>query len=226
MVSLRQGSSPRVRGKAPCRKGTRVWRGIIPAGAGKSSPSRQQVAFSWDHPRGCGEKRLSSTSEPKEKGSSPRVRGKVDPPLHPLAEGGIIPAGAGKRRSAGTKGRCPGDHPRGCGEKSPTLAATVPSMGSSPRVRGKARAGPRATAWRGIIPAGAGKSPPPGLVGLCGEDHPRGCGEKGWPLCAALSRQGSSPRVRGKDYDRVLKAISIGIIPAGAGKSRDSSCQD
>ena len=51
-----------------------------------------------DHPRGCGEKAVSSWAALRARGSSPRVRGKEEAIglIAPVA--GIIPAGAGKRR--------------------------------------------------------------------------------------------------------------------------------
>ena len=71
-------------------------------------------------------------------GSSPRVRGKVLDDAGLKIVTGIIPAGAGKRSQL--KGRRPSgqDHPRGCGEKSVVTASMKPTIGSSPRVRGKA----------------------------------------------------------------------------------------
>ena len=154
-----EGSSPRVRGKGSALAAPRWMPGIIPAGAGKSRPTGQRKEAQRDHPRGCGEKRAGVCQRSVHRGSSPRVRGKGgvcrarDPRL------GIIPAGAGKRPRSPAGRRWPRDHPRGCGEKKSAGSAMLPVMGSSPRVRGKARKLPLPCLRRGIIPAGAGKSP-------------------------------------------------------------------
>ena len=151
-------------------------------------------------------------------GSSPRVRGKV---WHRLASGeggGIIPAGAGKR-GRGRPGREEaGDHPRGCGEKAEALKARVFRLGSSPRVRGKGSVTPAASAFFGIIPAGAGKRPSPRATSQSRRDHPRGCGEKQGRRRRAEVFPGSSPRVRGKVRVAPISPRLVGIIPAGAGK--------
>ena len=71
------GSLPRVRGK-----GTPVLRGfgrtgITPACAGKRLRIGVRYAQRKDHPRVCGEKNLTLNYEDMQKGSPPRVRGKV-----------------------------------------------------------------------------------------------------------------------------------------------------
>ena len=152
---------------------------------------------------------------------------------------GIIPAGAGKSGDACHAGAGRRDHPRGCGEKAILPEAGGDTAGSSPRVRGKGRAGASPPAPAGIIPAGAGKRPcivassrpsrdhPRGcgekltVFGVLGGggDHPRGCGEKGTRGALEGVRGGSSPRVRGKVTSNLLGRRCLGIIPAGAGKS-------
>ena len=70
------------------------------------------------------------------------------------------------------------DHPRMCGEKSLVMRWMSRSMGSPPRVRGKAGYLAIKRMDEGITPAYAGKSL------LCMDfcpayrDHPRVCGEK------------------------------------------------
>ena len=69
-----------------------------------------------------------------------------------------------------------------------------------------------------ITPAYAGKSFPVVLKGQLPEDHPRLCGEKVYPLPAALSHVGSPPPMRGKADDRSFCIVGSGITPAYAGK--------
>ena len=92
----RQGSPPRMRGKAgwplcglPCI-------GITPAYAGKSQPWRSYSQRRWDHPRVCGEKRPAVDGKRPLRGSPPHVRGKVKDPVPVSALVGITPACAGK----------------------------------------------------------------------------------------------------------------------------------
>ena len=133
-------------------------------------------------------------------------------------EAGIIPAGAGRRRPCAPSRPSTRDHPRGCGEKAILVPRLFLMAGSSPRVRGEVAAIAKAEAHRGIIPAGAGRSP------LCFArwrrcgDHPRGCGEKASARAAKSRSSGSSPRVRGEEHKQNHPYARPGIIPAGAGR--------
>ena len=132
---------------------------------------------------------------------------------------GITPAYAGK--SAGNNCLFPaqGDHPRVCGEKSQKNLQGQITLGSPPRMRGKAIAARRQPLGLRITPAYAGKSVvPENLDALC-KDHPRVCGEKRVRLAFICGIWGSPPRMRGKD--KVLEVVpqNTGITPAYAGKS-------
>ena len=213
-----EGSSPRVRGKAPPHGNSASLTRIIPAGAGKSPCGWEIRDKQGDHPRGCGEKAHKAARRLAPVGSSPRVRGKAGSrgPRRPST--GIIPAGAGKSLPIRHPPRCDRDHPRGCGEKSwPSLMATR-TQGSSPRVRGKGDFGRGQVIGIGIIPAGAGKRRFRAGSGHRNWDHPRGCGEKRYHLASFFDSMGSSPRVRGKDVFGDAGGNGGGIIPAGAGK--------
>ena len=111
------GSPPRMRGKD-----IRVVCGcpgirITPAYAGKRKLSHCELLPRWDHPRVCGEKYHRGGMAAAQRGSPPRMRGKVDGsaqlwPLH-----GITPAYAGKSSVNGWPSFAIRDHPRVCGEK-------------------------------------------------------------------------------------------------------------
>ena len=114
------GSPPRVRGKAvrcPC-----VIRGrrITPACAGKRKHFQQKFLRYWDHPRVCGEKAANQRSYHLQRGSPPRVRGKVISGICALLLLRITPACAGKSLGGDTWQRQNEDHPRVCGEKAGT----------------------------------------------------------------------------------------------------------
>ena len=138
MASLmRRGSSPRVRGEEARYPGPHRPRGIIPAGAGRRSPSRCPGRARRDHPRGCGEKCDLYPELKGKEGSSPRVRGEGAPTPPATTSSGIIPAGAGRSGSFKRAASSARDHPRGCGEKVYLPLLRGRKQGSSPRVRGE-----------------------------------------------------------------------------------------
>ena len=174
----REGSPPRVRGKASTNGLYPTFAGITPAYAGKSCSSRRCCGCRWDHPRVCGEKDKAAEKAQHLRGSPPRMQGKV----YFLQQGDftirITPAYAGKRPwLAAYCARC-GDHPRVCGEKKQLGGTLDDTAGSPPHVRGKAGRGGQNLARRGITPAYAGKRPGWADSGCQRGDHPRVCGEK------------------------------------------------
>ena len=93
-------------------------------------------------------------------------------------------------------------------------------MGSSPRVRGKLL-GFRDNATRpGLIPARAGKTPPPSASPSRSSAHPRACGENPPGRAPRTPPGGSSPRVRGKPAELPRGHSPVRLIPARAGKTR------
>ena len=95
----RAGSPPRMRGK-PNRspRGERT-PGITPAHAGKTRPRADSRESVGDHPRACGENARFPSSSTSEKGSPPRMRGKLPRSEYPRFRTGITPAHAGKTAS-------------------------------------------------------------------------------------------------------------------------------
>ena len=119
-LQLFQGSPPRVRGKGLLVEAITHAVGITPACAGKRQPLTTPLRKSWDHPRVCGEKPHIGQRRFLQKGSPPRVRGKVESVSAQYDYIGITPACAGKRPNAVGKPANCWDHPRVCGEKSPS----------------------------------------------------------------------------------------------------------
>ena len=192
------GSSPRVRGKPPLSRTWTCLAGLIPACAGKTPGRPCTTSAPPAHPRACGENRRVGAQLGRVRGSSPRVRGKLQPRLHRRVPAGLIPARAGKTQTATLIPVHTAAHPRACGENARFDLNTAPGSGSSPRVRGKHSLDRRIRRSRGLIPARAGKTwwwcaarAPRGA-------HPRACGENPRQHCARAARRGSSPRVRGK----------------------------
>ena len=200
-TDVQKGSPPRMRGKAgiPVTSGGNYR--ITPACAGKRRTPKQCVFNSRDHPRVCGEKCTNADRA----GRTAR----------------ITPAYAGKRWYTRCAKKLPPDHPRVCGEKSLSLVNAVLSWGSPPRMRGK-------DWWRfcrrsvtRITPAHAGKSLRSLTVWRGLRDHPRACRAKSYETSECSPKQGSPPRMRGKELFFEHCLFSQRITPAHAGKRYD-----
>ena len=112
------GSSPRMRGTLCrcCR--TRFRLGIIPAYVGNTVRLTFAWPETWDHPRVCGEHATGASTQVNCTGSSPRMRGTLQPHAGKVGKRGIIPAYAGNTSRASSVSDFHGDHPRVCGEHS------------------------------------------------------------------------------------------------------------
>ena len=197
-LTMAEGSPPRVRGKDVRDRAVAITAGITPACAGKSARSRRFVGCQRDHPRVCGEKGKPLKLERWEKGSPPRVRGKVVFVFSSIVFDGITPACAGKSMSASSIARSCRDHPRVCGEKRGRRTKKDGGVGSPPRVRGKDLAVVLFAEPCRITPACAGKSRSGGgELGDC-QDHPRVCGEKVVDTAVAARRTRITPACAGK----------------------------
>ena len=131
------GSPPHVRGKDMDTLQTVHDARITPACAGKSGPYTQRPAWSWDHPRMCGEKDNWMPEGVEPEGSPPHVRGKGIRFQRGCSIPGITPA---------------------CAGKSVMFSIPWPVLtGSPPHVRGKGYNTLGAIMQGGITPACAGK---------------------------------------------------------------------
>ena len=217
-----EGSSPRVRGRRTelATRGQRP--GLIPAGAGQTHSTASSVTACRAHPRGCGADLQLLQDVTADRGSSPRVRGRLARSRPSQCQCGLIPAGAGQTgRGSGTSGRR-WAHPRGCGADRKKGSRPRFARGSSPRVRGRRCWTCRRSVVSRLIPAGAGQTHRGPPFVLWGGAHPRGCGADRATSRAITARVGSSPRVRGRLPDGVLHLEEPGLIPAGAGQTRGS----
>ena len=96
--------------------------------------------------------------------------------------------------------------------------------GSSPLTRGKRRQRQVVFYRRGLIPAHAGKTPPPVGRSLPRRAHPRSRGENHRMKSVAASLMGSSPLTRGKHRLPGRCHRRHGLIPAHAGKTHPPRC--
>ena len=171
------GSSPLTRGKLEFDGLQPAAVGLIPAHAEKthweSPPARPRRA----HPRSRREN-ANSISEPVlPNGSSPLTRGKHRGGAVKTVGEGLIPAHAGKTRTARTPRRPGRAHPRSCGENTRKMGLAAMVAGSSPLMRGKPRLRRPHRRQDGLIPAHAGKTARAAFPAAISPAHPRSCGE-------------------------------------------------
>ena len=140
-VNVAPGSSPRVRGKPWVMMLVMLGLRIIPASAGQTKRTHGRNSGKADHPRECGANAMLQNGAYTGNGSSPRVRGKPLIVMFLLGELRIIPASAGQTCCHPPPSRPPADHPRECGANRVLSGKGMTAVGSSPRVRGKPRAG-------------------------------------------------------------------------------------
>ena len=152
-------------------------------------------------------------------GSSPLTRGKlccVDA-HHRIA--GLIPAHAGKTRSARETSPPDRAHPRSRGENRDVGRVRRTGQGSSPLTRGKRPASVYLVVFIGLIPAHAGKTVRESTTQNVPWAHPRSRGENLLRWLRVRVARGSSPLTRGKLVTCRAARRCRGLIPAHAGKT-------
>ena len=174
--AIRDGSSPRMRGKRHSGWAYYCPQRIIPAHAGQTQCRRICNRNAPDHPRACGANPTLRRAEGAHVGSSPRMRGKLLDCVQHSVHRRIIPAHAGQTDGAETFDRDCSDHPRACGANPMAAGAGFAPIGSSPRMRGKLVGVRGCVALRRIIPAHAGQTLLCFSRPISGPDHPRACG--------------------------------------------------
>ena len=217
-----KGSSPRGRGKRFGQEEVAGVEGLIPAWAGKTCPPRTRLAAPWAHPRVGGENARKRWKQINTAGSSPRGRGKHGRAVESVGERRLIPAWAGKTRTARRRPRPGRAHPRVGGENDASQVTQTTGPGSSPRGRGKPNEMVCEPQPFGLIPAWAGKTWR--NTRRCGTywAHPRVGGENASKARGFLGAAGSSPRGRGK-RGKGRGEVRVGrLIPAWAGKTLDA----
>ena len=214
-----RGSSPRGRGKRRRSEGPVSSPRLIPAWAGKTPADRRGGPRVKAHPRVGGENDDTGGESRVIGGSSPRGRGKL---LHLICQFQVrrlIPAWAGKTRAFGRFFRRRRAHPRVGGENAAAQVRADGHGGSSPRGRGKLLPMLECATVGRLIPAWAGKTPPPATPSDASPAHPRVGGENASVAKGLQTLSGSSPRGRGKPRrDRNSRRLR-GLIPAWAGKT-------
>ena len=199
-MSASRGSSPLTRGKLRKRLERELWRGLIPAHAGKTSASWSATASSPAHPRSRGENHGQYFGASGVPGSSPLTRGKLEDEVAGARVGGLIPAHAGKTLRSSDE---------------------APNQEAHPRSRGENRRARRVRAHAdGLIPAHAGKTSGAASQSSGSRAHPRSRGENVADHADCIIVLGSSPLTRGKPRCTGLASCRSRLIPAHAGKTR------
>ena len=154
---------------------------ITPACAGNRAQPLPPPDAARDHPRVCGEQKMMELAASYVAGSPPRVRGTEMHDMYQRFHIGITPACAGNSYLSLFFTTPIQDHPRVCGEQAARPGRMHPALGSPPRVRGTAFSFSLLAIDTRITPACAGNSPPFCMQIGCLGDHPRVCGEQGFP---------------------------------------------
>ena len=214
------GSSPLTRGKQCEAPGLHEDAGIIPAHAGKTSPTYNATPTTWAHPHSRGENTISSTEPITLGGSSPLTRGKPHRDRVLGHEGGLIPTHTRKTSCPDSSPSPTRAHPRSRGENASNFYVPFQSQGSSPLTRGKPgdRASDRLP--RRLIPAHAGKTVRFRRLLARSRAHPRSREENILSRFFTKSHTGSSPLTRGKRIELLRAVPEPGLIPTHAGKTR------
>ena len=171
------GSSPLTRGKPRLLPQVSFGRGLIPAHAGKTTPTRATSLSPRAHPRSRGENMRRRVRIVGALGSSPLTRGKPHGRGGPAGESGLIPAHAGKTSCSDSYPASKRAHPRSRGENDSRRHPKPRRCGSSPLTRGKQVQFLESRAFDGLIPAHAGKTRMAWFVLSVAWAHPRSRGE-------------------------------------------------
>ena len=171
------------------------------------------------HPRACGEHVETGGPGRGSRGSSPRLRGTLNPMTGRPYKNRFIPAPAGNTGSAARASPARPVHPRACGEHSGMAQDSSFSRGSSPRLRGTPDEPGKRTSGGRFIPAPAGNTCALQSCESAPTVHPRACGEHGLPHGLVIVQYGSSPRLRGTRQLAKSYGWRARFIPAPAGNT-------
>ena len=219
-----EGSSPLTRGKLPPGQDQAVVDRLIPAHAGKTGCESVLRGAHEAHPRSRGENATNEDPASAYSGSSPLTRGKRSRVPSRFPRPRLIPAHAGKTYLLHRLLSLVRAHPRSRGENRPIPRAAPWTTGSSPLTRGKRVEELETDAHRRLIPAHAGKTTDAISRMYHAGAHPRSRGENLVATAAVDAVCGSSPLTRGKRDQRRPRQRLLRLIPAHAGKTAESGC--
>ena len=213
------GSSPLARGRLfPIA----IWSfssGLIPAGAGQTSPGGGPVIVCPAHPRWRGADSTPGKCREGVAGSSPLARGRPSAPRQRWIRAGLIPAGAGQTHRGHHRSAGGAAHPRWRGADLLSGVDISQGQGSSPLARGRPSCARVPISRARLIPAGAGQTDSRVFRFTPVTAHPRWRGADGAAAPARDYAHGSSPLARGRPEVLLRSEHCDRLIPAGAGQT-------
>ena len=215
-----EGLSPRGRGKRLRPRLHDVRSRSIPAWAGETKRPPTCGVTKTVYPRVGGGNLDEADASTKQRGLSPRGRGKQPPPFEEVVVYGSIPAWAGETTSRSQCGWKQAVYPRVGGGNVPLILRMPPLLGLSPRGRGKHRVGYRCLRPRRSIPAWAGETLSHPSFWAREAVYPRVGGGNITAAQAVGYYGGLSPRGRGKRSFQICIEVVNRSIPAWAGETR------
>ena len=227
--ALTDGRSPRARGKLADVRTPTDYHGSIPACAGEA-PAMPigPLAPSVDpRVRGGSIGKLWDRMEPtrRDKGRSPRARGKPASARRPTAAWRSIPACAGEAARPDRVRVRPTVDPRVRGGSSSSSTTAEPSSGRSPRARGKQEIALARCGEHGSIPACAGEAVRRRQRARPVPVDPRVRGGSEKTMTRDVFPHGRSPRARGKRHPCRHSRQPERSIPACAGEARNQRAE-
>ena len=175
--SIKFGSSPRVWGKPAVGQVGMVPGRFIPTRVGKATEDCRWWTCRSVHPHACGESPSRVARRRIERGSSPRVWGKLLSPRLRLEQSRFIPTRVGKARASELRQRPAPVHPHACGESPLPPNNFTGLTGSSPRVWGKLVIRFGEYRVKRFIPTRVGKAIRQYAPHCIFSVHPHACGE-------------------------------------------------
>ena len=213
--SRQPGLSPRVRGNRATPTPGSGASGSIPACAGEPGRDHSARDRIRVYPRVCGGTSTRTGAGKSPSGLSPRVRGNLHQPAHPLRHIGSIPACAGEPNRPPAFNHPAPVYPRVCGGTDETAPNGYRRLGLSPRVRGNHPSRLCEQIDLRSIPACAGEPAMRHLpLAPVGAVYPRVCGGNRSRCCANCHRYKRSipacagePVRKGRRRQRCPKAV-------------------
>ena len=194
-------------------------RRFIPAHAGNTRGRQGRCSRSAVHPRTCGEHTDGSRIVTREDGSSPHMRGTLNPGVSQSNNNGSSPhmRGTRDRQQPGLQRRR--FIPAHAGNTKHRQDWRRRHSGSSPHMRGTPQGSEHDASGRRFIPAHAGNTrawqPRTRPLAV----HPRTCGEHFITRDPGMKSGGSSPHMRGTPDARHAEIGARRFIPAHAGNT-------
>ena len=217
--AIKEGQSPRARGRRLLDVGVGDLTRAIPAGAGETVGRHRPCCACRGNPRGRGGDLLAWRTDADQGGQSPRARGRLSAIPAGTSSEGAIPAGAGETTGVywwWAPGR---GNPRGRGGDCPGRSSWETWEGQSPRARGRRGIASLSVRDERAIPAGAGETGWSWCGSSGSRGNPRGRGGDCDSNHENRSSWGQSPRARGRRNENEVAKRQRGAIPAGAGET-------